>query len=41
MTYEEDRESLYRQLSRRGNPSLASLNPVLSLLGLKHRFAAD
>ena len=34
------RESLYRQLSRRGNPSLASLNAVLSALGLKLRFAA-
>ena len=30
-----NRESLYRQLSRRGNPSLASLNAVLSALGLK------
>lgn len=36
-----NRESLYRQLSRRGNPSLASLNAVLSVLGLKLRFAAD
>ena len=35
-----NRESLYRQLSRRGNPSLASLNAVLSALGLKLRFAA-
>jgi probable addiction module antidote protein len=35
-----NRESLYRQLSRRGNPSLASLNAVLSALGLKPRFAA-
>lgn len=35
-----NRESLYRQLSRRGNPSLASLNAVLTALGLKLRFAA-
>src|ERR1035437_554039 len=35
-----NRESLYRQLSRRGNPSLASLNAVLSALGLKLRIAA-
>ncbi|HQL80464.1 MAG TPA: putative addiction module antidote protein [Verrucomicrobiota bacterium] len=35
-----NRESLYRQLSRRGNPSLASLNAVLAALGLKLRFAA-
>ena len=35
-----NRESLYRQLSGRGNPSLASLNAVLSALGLKLRFAA-
>jgi probable addiction module antidote protein len=35
-----NRESLYRQLSRRGNPSLASLNAVLTSLGLKLRFAA-
>jgi len=34
-----NRESLYRQLSRRGNPSLASLNAVLASLGLKLRFA--
>jgi probable addiction module antidote protein len=34
-----NRESLYRQLSRRGNPSLASLDAVLSALGLKLRFA--
>jgi probable addiction module antidote protein len=34
-----NRESLYRQLSRRGNPSLASLNAVLTTLGLKLRFA--
>ena len=35
-----NRESLYRQLSRRGNPSLHSLNAVLATLGLKLRFAA-
>lgn len=35
-----NRESLYRQLSRRGNPSLASLNAVLTALRLKLRFAA-
>ena len=35
-----NRESLYRQLSRRGNPSLTSLNAVLSAVGLKLRFAA-
>ena len=35
-----NRESLYRQLSRRGNPSLASLNAVLEVLGLKLQFAA-
>jgi len=34
-----NRESLYRQLSRRGNPSLASLNAVLMALGLKLRFS--
>lgn len=34
-----NRESLYRQLSRRGNPSLASLNAVLNALGLKLRFS--
>ena len=36
-----NRESLYRQLSRRGNPSLASLSALLSALGLKLRFAAQ
>jgi probable addiction module antidote protein len=35
-----NRESLYRQLSRRGNPSLSSLNALLTALGLKLRFAA-
>ena len=35
-----NRESLYRQLSRRGNPSLTSLNALLAALGLKLRFAA-
>lgn len=34
-----NRESLYRQLSRRGNPSLNSLNAVLAALGLKLQFA--
>jgi len=32
-----NRESLYRQLSRRGNPSLSSFNAVLCALGLKLR----
>jgi probable addiction module antidote protein len=36
-----NRESLYRQLSRRGNPSFTSLNAVLDALGLRLRFAAD
>jgi probable addiction module antidote protein len=35
-----NRESLYRQLSRRGNPSLSSLNAILTALRLKLRFAA-
>ena len=35
-----NRESLYRQLSRRGNPSLTSLNAVLTALRLRLRFAA-
>ena len=35
-----NRESLYRQLSRRGNPGLNSLNAVLTTLGLKLRFTA-
>jgi probable addiction module antidote protein len=34
-----NRESLYRQLSRRGNPSLNSLNVLLTALGLKLRIA--
>jgi hypothetical protein len=34
-----NRESLYRQLSRRGNPSLSSLNALLTAPGLKLRFA--
>jgi len=33
-----NRESLYRLLSRHGNPRLSSLNAVLSSLGLKVRF---
>ena len=36
-----NRESLYRQLSRRGNPSLASLNAMLTALRLKLRFVAE
>ena len=32
-----NRESLYRLLSRRGNPRLSSLTAVLSSLGLKVR----
>jgi probable addiction module antidote protein len=36
-----NRESLYRQLSRKGNPSLSSLNAVLTALGLRLRFAAE
>ncbi len=36
-----NRENLYRQLSRRGNPSLNSLNAVLTALGLKLRFATE
>ena len=36
-----NRESLYRQLSRHGNPRLSSLNGVLSALGLKLRFATS
>jgi probable addiction module antidote protein len=35
-----NRESLYRLVSRNGNPRLASLNAVLSALGLKVTFAA-
>ena len=35
-----NRESLYRQLSRRGTLGLASLNAILSTLGLKLRLAA-
>ena len=35
-----NRESLYRQLSRRGNPSLSSLNAVLTALQLKLQIAA-
>lgn len=36
-----NRESLYRQLSRRGNPSLNSLHAVLHALDLKLCVAAD
>ncbi len=35
-----NRESLYRLFSRHGNPRLASLNAVLSALGLKLTFEA-
>lgn len=35
-----NRESLYRLVSRAGNPRLSSLNSVLSALGLKLTFAA-
>jgi len=35
-----NRESLYRLVSRNGNPRLASLNAVLSALGLKVKFSA-
>jgi probable addiction module antidote protein len=34
-----NRESLYRQLSRRGNPSLSSLNAVIRALNIKVQFA--
>ncbi len=35
-----NRESLYRLVSRNGNPRLSSLNSVLSALGLKLTFEA-
>ena len=35
-----NRESLYRLVSRKGNPRLSSLNAVLSALGLKVVFSA-
>ncbi len=35
-----NRESLYRLVSRKGNPRLTSLNAVLTALGLKLTFAA-
>ena len=35
-----NRESLYRLVSRTGNPRLSSLNSVLSALGLKVTFSA-
>ncbi len=35
-----NRESLYRLVSRKGNPRLSSLNSVLSAIGLKVTFAA-
>ncbi len=34
-----NRESLYRQLSRRGNPTLGTLSAVLAALGLRLRIA--
>ena len=36
-----NRESLYRQLTRKGNPGLSSLNALLTALGLKLRFATE
>ena len=35
-----NRESLYRSLSRRGNPSLGTVDAVLNALGLEIRFSA-
>lgn len=35
-----NRESLYRLVSRNGNPRLSSLNSVLSALGIKLTFEA-
>lgn len=35
-----NRESLYRLISRNGNPRLSSLDAVLTALGLKVTFAA-
>jgi probable addiction module antidote protein len=35
-----NRESLYRLISRRGNPRLSSLDSVLTALGLKVTFSA-
>ena len=35
-----NRESLYRLISREGNPRLSSLDAVLTALGLKVTFAA-
>ena len=37
---ELNRESLYRLVSRNGNPRLSSLNSVLTALGLKVTFSA-
>jgi len=34
-----NRESLYRLLSRKGNPTLSSLNTILSALGIELHFA--
>ncbi|HEY0455392.1 MAG TPA: transcriptional regulator [Verrucomicrobiae bacterium] len=36
-----NRENLYRLLSHGGNPTLASLNTILAVLGLKLEFAPD
>jgi probable addiction module antidote protein len=35
-----NRESLYRLISREGNPRLSSLDPLLAALGLKMTFCA-
>jgi probable addiction module antidote protein len=35
-----NRESLYRLLSKNGNPTLASLNTILDVLGLELHFAS-
>ena len=34
-----NRESLYRLLSKKGNPTLSSLNSILSALGMEVQFA--
>jgi probable addiction module antidote protein len=35
-----NRENLYRLLSKRGNPTLSSLNSILEALGIELHFAA-
>lgn len=35
-----NRESLYRALSRKGNPSISTLDSVLNALGMEQRFVA-